>query len=131
VAVVVRVHVARGLSRWRDSAELIGRRTECARARPADGAVRFGESRTLVVHGHAEAGELLDTVLTGPVETRIRHQVIAETRGNPLALLEVPRGRTPAELAGGFGLPGSGPMWGSVEERFASRAGRWRSSGTC
>ena len=40
--------------------------------------------------------------------TRVRDLIIAETRGNPLALLELPRGLSPAELAGGFGLPGRG-----------------------
>ena len=71
----------------------------------------------------AEAGALLDSVLAGPVDTRVRDQLVAETRGNPLALLELPRGFTPAQLAGGFGLPGTGPLSGSIEESFARRAG--------
>ena len=45
------------------------------------------------------------TVLTGPLDDRVRDRLVAETRGNPLALLELPRGLTPAEMAGGFGLP--------------------------
>ena len=45
----------------------------------------------------------------------------AETRGNPLALLELPRGLTPAELAGGFGLPGAVPLSGRIEESFRRR----------
>ena len=61
----------------------------------------------LVVEGlradHARA--LLDSALAGPLDTRVRDLIVAETRGNPLALLELPRGLTPAELAGGFGLP--------------------------
>ena len=44
---------------------------------------------------------------------------MAETRGNPLALLELPRGLTPAELAGGFGLPGAAPLAGRIEDSFA------------
>ena len=52
---------------------------------------------------HARA--LLDSVLTGPLDARVRDLIVAETRGNPLALLELPRGLSPAELAGGFGLP--------------------------
>jgi len=44
---------------------------------------------------------------------------VAETRGNPLALLELPRGLTPAELAGGFGLPGAAPLTGRIEDSFA------------
>ena len=43
---------------------------------------------------------------------------MAETRGNPLALLELPRGLTPAQLAGGFGLPGARPLSGRIEESF-------------
>ena len=44
---------------------------------------------------------------------------MAETQGNPLALLELPRGLSPAELAGGFGLPGAGPLAGRIEDSFA------------
>lgn len=78
----------------------------------------------LVVGGLApvEAGALLDSVLTAPVDTRVREQLIAETQGNPLALLELPRGFTPAQLAGGFGLPGAGALTGKIEESFARRA---------
>ena len=45
----------------------------------------------------------------GALDERVRDQIVAETRGNPLALLELPRGLTPAELAGGFGLPDARP----------------------
>jgi DNA-binding CsgD family transcriptional regulator len=69
----------------------------------------------------AEARELLDAALTGPIDTRVRDRIIAETRGNPLALLELPRGLTPEELAGGFGLPGALPLAGSIEENFRRR----------
>ncbi|XVU29609.1 AAA family ATPase [Actinoplanes sp. CA-054009] len=62
----------------------------------------------LVVEGlrDEDARALLDAALAGPVDPRVRDLIVAETRGNPLALLELPRGMTPAELAGGFGLPG-------------------------
>src|SRR5580700_3651161 len=74
----------------------------------------------LVVGGlaDADAGVLLDAVLTGPVDARVREQIVAETRGNPLALLELPRGLTVAELAGGFGLPGALPLAGRIEDSF-------------
>ncbi|MFE4591561.1 helix-turn-helix transcriptional regulator [Streptomyces laurentii] len=55
----------------------------------------------------ADARTLLDSALTGPLDERVRDQIVAETRGNPLALLEIPRGLAVEELAGGFGLPGS------------------------
>ncbi|HJP80095.1 MAG TPA: AAA family ATPase [Pseudonocardiaceae bacterium] len=70
----------------------------------------------------ADAGALLDTVLPPPVDVRVRDQIVAETRGNPLALLELPRGLTPRELAGGFGLPGAVPLSGSIEDNFSRRA---------
>ncbi|MGW4490304.1 helix-turn-helix transcriptional regulator [Amycolatopsis sp. NPDC004368] len=70
----------------------------------------------------ADAGALLDTVLTGPVDTGVRDQIIADTGGNPLALLELPRGLTPAELAGGFGLPSAMHVAASIEESFSRRA---------
>ena len=74
----------------------------------------------LAVQGLAEgdARTLLDSVLTGPLDARVRDQIVAETRGNPLALLELPRGITPAQLAGGFGLPGVVPLPGRIEESF-------------
>jgi DNA-binding CsgD family transcriptional regulator len=64
--------------------------------------------RELVVGGldEGDARELLSSVISGPVDERVRDRIIAETRGNPLALLELPRGVTPADLAGGFGAPG-------------------------
>jgi DNA-binding CsgD family transcriptional regulator len=71
--------------------------------------------------GEADAGALLDSVLTGPLDARVRDRIVAETRGNPLALLELPRGLTPAELAGGFGLPGAGPLSGRIEAAFERR----------
>jgi DNA-binding CsgD family transcriptional regulator len=69
----------------------------------------------------ADARALLSSVLPGLIDTRVRDQLVAETRGNPLALLELPRGLTPAQLAGGFGLPGAVPLAGSVEENFRRR----------
>jgi DNA-binding CsgD family transcriptional regulator len=68
-----------------------------------------------------DARALLDSVLTGPLDARVRDQIVAETRGNPLALLELPWGMTPTELAGGFGLPGARPLSGRIEESFGRR----------
>jgi DNA-binding CsgD family transcriptional regulator len=76
---------------------------------------------------HTDALILLDSVLLGPIDARVRDQIVAETHGNPLALLELPRGLTAAELAGGFGLPGALPgavqLPGLVEETFRRRMG--------
>jgi DNA-binding CsgD family transcriptional regulator len=88
-------------------------------ARVADG--ELATLPELEVKGLPEryARELLDAALTGPVDARVREQIIAETRGNPLALLELPRSSTPALLAGGFGLPGALP--GRIEDSFRNR----------
>ena len=69
--------------------------------------------------GDDDARALLESALAGPLDARVRDLIIAETRGNPLALLELPRGLTPAELAGGFGLPGAAPLTGRIEDSFA------------
>jgi DNA-binding CsgD family transcriptional regulator len=65
-----------------------------------------------------DARALLDSALSGPIDGRVRDQILAETQGNPLALLELPRGLTPAELAGGLGLPGTAPLPRRIEESF-------------
>jgi hypothetical protein len=77
----------------------------------------------LVLEGlrDGDAGTLLDSVLAGPLDARVRDCIVAETRGNPLALLELPRGLTPAELAGGFALPDAVPLSGRIEESFRRR----------
>ena len=69
----------------------------------------------------SDARELLGTVLVGPLDERVRDRIVAETRGNPLALLELPRGRTPAELAGGFGLLDGPAVPGRIEQSFRER----------
>src|SRR5215472_3225574 len=66
-----------------------------------------------------DARALLDSALAGPLDERVRDLIVAETRGNPLALLELPRGLGPAELAGGFGLPGAAPLTAAIEDSFA------------
>jgi len=68
-----------------------------------------------------DALALLDAELTAPLDAQIRGLLVAETRGNPLALLELPRGLTPLQLAGGFGLPGAGTFAGGAEESFRRR----------
>jgi DNA-binding CsgD family transcriptional regulator len=77
----------------------------------------------LVVHGlqAADARALLDTELTGPLDSRVRDLILAETQGNPLALLEFSRGVRPDELAGGFGLLGAVQPSERVEESFRRR----------
>jgi DNA-binding CsgD family transcriptional regulator/tetratricopeptide (TPR) repeat protein len=71
--------------------------------------------------GDADARALLGSVITGPLDERVRDRIVAETRGNPLALLELPQGVSRAELAGGFGLPDALPLSGRIEESFLRR----------
>jgi DNA-binding CsgD family transcriptional regulator len=77
----------------------------------------------LVVGGlpEADARALLDSALPVSLDARVRDQIVAETRGNPLALMELPRGLTTAELAGGFRLAAAAPVAGAVEETFRRR----------
>ena len=78
---------------------------------------------TLDVRGlrDADAHALLDTVLTGDVDHRVRETIVAETRGNPLALLELPRGLSTAELSFGFGLADAVPLETHLEQGFSQR----------
>src|SRR5688500_690518 len=71
--------------------------------------------------GDHDARTVLGSGISGPLDTPVRDRILAETRGNPLALLELPRGLTPAELAGGFGLPDARPLANRIEQRFLQR----------
>jgi DNA-binding CsgD family transcriptional regulator len=71
----------------------------------------------------ADARSLLESAVPGRVDPRVRDRVLAETRGNPLGLLELPRGLTPAELAGGFALPDARPLESRIEHTFLRRVG--------
>jgi DNA-binding CsgD family transcriptional regulator len=68
-----------------------------------------------------EARALLDSAVPGRLDERVRDRIVAETRGNPLALLELPRGLTAAELAGGFGRPDARPLASQIEQSFLRR----------
>jgi DNA-binding CsgD family transcriptional regulator len=76
----------------------------------------------LVLEGldDTDARALLDSVVTVPLDPRVRDQIVAETHGNPLALLTYEE-LTPAELAGGFGLPVAQPLSGRIERVFQRR----------
>jgi hypothetical protein len=69
----------------------------------------------------AEARGLLASVIPGRLDDRVADQLVAEARGNPLALLELPRGLSSAQLAGGFGLPGALSLAGGIEQSFLQR----------
>jgi DNA-binding CsgD family transcriptional regulator len=84
---------------------------------------QFGGLADLEVRGlpdqHARA--LLGSVVRFRLDDRVRDRILAETAGNPLALLELPRGLGPTQLAGGFGLPGAQPVPTRIEEGFRRR----------
>jgi DNA-binding CsgD family transcriptional regulator/tetratricopeptide (TPR) repeat protein len=63
---------------------------------------------------------LLDNV-HGPLDATVCDRIVAESRGNPLALLELPRTWNAADLAGGFGLPGSQPVPSRIELSYVTR----------
>lgn len=74
--------------------------------------------------GRRDARALLASVLPARLDERVLERIVVEARGNPLALLELPRGLTPAKLAGGFGLPAALPLSARIEQSFAQRLAR-------
>ena len=68
-----------------------------------------------------DAGVLLDSVVSGPTDPPVRDRIIAETRGNPLALLELPKTWTAAEVVEGLSESASVPLTGHLERAFAKR----------
>ncbi|MGV0813872.1 AAA family ATPase [Mycolicibacterium boenickei] len=77
----------------------------------------------LMVTGLADgdARDLLESIMLGGIDPRVRDRIVAETRGNPLALHEVPRNVSAAELAGGFWVSGVRPSAGQIEDAFVRR----------
>ena len=71
--------------------------------------------------GHRDARALLESVLSAPLDDQVLERLVVETRGNPLALVELPRGLTSSQLAGGFGVPAAAPMHAGIEESFLRR----------
>jgi hypothetical protein len=68
--------------------------------------------------GDVDARAMLRAALRGPLDPAVLDEIVAEARGNPLALLELSRGRTPAEIAFGFGLPSTVPLVSRMEQGF-------------
>lgn len=84
------------------------------------------ELPALTVEGLPEpdARALLGAELHAPLDEQVRDRILAEARGNPLALLELPRGAGPGGLAGGFALPVTSPPAGRIERSFQDRLER-------
>jgi DNA-binding CsgD family transcriptional regulator len=77
----------------------------------------------LVVSGLRErdARALLESAVAGPMDERVRDRIVAETRGNPLALLELPRDLAAEQLAGRFAPPAASPLATRIEQSFLTR----------
>src|SRR5262245_17241896 len=71
--------------------------------------------------GESNARALLLENVHGPLDAAVRDQIVAESHGNPLALLDLPRTWKAAALAGGFGLPVSHAVVGKIEQSYARR----------
>jgi DNA-binding CsgD family transcriptional regulator len=87
------------------------------------GLARFPQLRVDPL-GRRDARELLESVLAARLDESVLERIVAETGGNPLALLELPRGLTPAQLAGGFGLPAAMPLSSGIEQSYMRRLAR-------
>src|SRR6202042_2111240 len=74
--------------------------------------------------GRRDARALLESVLPARLDERLLERIVAEARGNPLALLELPRGLSPTQLAGGFGLPTTVPLSAGIEDGYTRRLAR-------
>jgi DNA-binding CsgD family transcriptional regulator len=89
---------------------------------PAGGFARFPQLRVEPL-GRRDARALLESALAARLDEPVLERIVAETRGNPLAILELPRGLSPAQLAGGFGLPAA-PLSAGIERSFTRRFAR-------
>jgi hypothetical protein len=74
--------------------------------------------------GPDDARALLTAATPGQLDERVRERLVAETRGNPLALLELVRGMTDAELGGGFALPAAALSTGLLENHYLTKGAR-------
>jgi DNA-binding CsgD family transcriptional regulator len=119
-------------SQWLDRASaqvlaFVGRRLQAESvvllAGTREAAGKYGRLPELVVDGlrDADARALLGSAIPGRLDERVADQLLVEAHGNPLALLELPRGLSPAQLAGGFGLPRALSLSGKIEESFINR----------
>jgi DNA-binding CsgD family transcriptional regulator len=89
----------------------------------SNGLARFPQLRVGPL-GRRDARALLESVLPARLDESVLEQIVAETGGSPLALLELPRGLSPAQLAGGFGLTAALPLSAGIEESFRRRLER-------
>ncbi|MBF8184174.1 AAA family ATPase [Nonomuraea sp. K274] len=120
-------------AQWLDSASaqvlafaarrLFGESVACVFAAGGGGPHDLSGLPELVIGGlrDEDAHALLRSVLPVPMDQPVRDRIVAEAHGNPLALMELPRMMTPAELAGGFGLPARQALPAPIEDGFLRR----------
>jgi DNA-binding CsgD family transcriptional regulator len=89
----------------------------------SNGLARFPRLRVGPL-GRRDARALLESVLPARLDESVLERIVAETGGSPLALLELPRGLSPAQLAGGFGLTAALPLSAGIEGSFRRRLER-------
>jgi DNA-binding CsgD family transcriptional regulator len=68
-----------------------------------------------------DAQALLESALPSPMDAAVRARFIAEARGNPLALLELPRDPGILEVAAGLRVRLTGSVSSHIEESFQHR----------
>ena len=114
--------------RWRSSlAESVPRRSVCCSEHAKhDAATELVELPEIIIEGisDADARDLLTSAIPGRLDERVRDRIIAEARGNPLAIIELPRAVSLGDLAGGFGLPTAVSLSGRIQDSFLRRYAR-------
>jgi DNA-binding CsgD family transcriptional regulator len=103
---------------------LLAERIACVcAARTGTGDHIFAGLQALSIEGlgESDARALLLENVHGPLDAAVCEQIIMESHGNPLALLELPRTWNTADVAGGFGLPVRQPVVGKIEQSYAKR----------
>jgi hypothetical protein len=92
-------------------------------AREAGAERVFPALPSLTVEGliDSDARAVLTAAVAGHLDERVRDRVVAETGGNPLALLESARGMNAVELSGGFVVPSTAALSSRLHEHYLRR----------
>ncbi|MDX6642986.1 MAG: hypothetical protein QOD76_948 [Solirubrobacteraceae bacterium] len=79
----------------------------------------------------ADARALLATIIPGRLDERVAERIVTETRGNPLALLELSKGMSAAELAGGFAIREAKDIPGQIKDHYLARVSAFPEATQC
>ena len=91
------------------------------RERSEDGELSRLPALPLAPLDDLDARALVASAMPGTMDDAVRERIVAEARGNPLALLELRRGRTADDFAGGFGMPADVSVASRIDEAFRRR----------